>query len=31
MIYFLVTIDTEEEREWGTDYKDHTHYTVKNI
>lgn len=31
MIYFLVTIDTEEEREWGADYLDHTHYTVKNI
>ncbi|HHM02254.1 MAG TPA: hypothetical protein ENJ15_04520 [Caldithrix abyssi] len=30
-IYFLVTIDTEEEREWGSDYKDHTHYTVENI
>ena len=31
MVHFLVTIDTEEEREWGTDYKDHSHYTVKNI
>lgn len=31
MTYFLVTIDTEEEREWGSDYKDHTHYTVENI
>ncbi len=31
MIRFLVTIDTEEEREWGSDYLDHTHYTVKNI
>ncbi|MCD6375024.1 MAG: hypothetical protein J7L94_05815 [Caldisericaceae bacterium] len=31
MIYFLVTIDTEEEREWGTAYNDHTHYTVENI
>lgn len=30
-VNFLVTIDTEEEREWGTDYLDHTHYTVKNI
>ena len=30
-IKFLVTIDTEEEREWGSDYLDHTHYTVKNI
>jgi len=30
-IRFLVTIDTEEEREWGSDYKDHTHYTVENI
>ena len=27
----LVTIDTEEEREWGSDYLDHTHYTVENI
>jgi len=31
MIHFLVTIDTEEEREWGGSYKDHTHYTVENI
>ncbi len=31
MINFLVTIDTEEEREWGTDYHDHSRYTVKNI
>jgi len=31
MTNFLVTIDTEEEREWGKDYKDHTHYTVENI
>ncbi len=31
MIHFLVTIDTEEEREWGTAYEDHTHYTVNNI
>ncbi len=31
MIRFLVTIDTEEEREWGTAYEDHTRYTVKNI
>ncbi len=30
-IKFLVTIDTEEEREWGSDYLDHTHYTVENI
>ncbi len=30
-INFLVTIDTEEEREWGSAYKDHTHYTVENI
>ncbi len=30
-INFLVTIDTEEEREWGSEYKDHTHYTVENI
>jgi len=30
-INFLVTIDTEEEREWGSDYLDHTHYTVENI
>ncbi|KAA3613239.1 MAG: hypothetical protein D8M58_13110 [Calditrichaeota bacterium] len=31
MTNFLVTIDTEEEREWGSEYKDHTHYTVENI
>ncbi|NOX87881.1 MAG: hypothetical protein GXO77_02565 [Calditrichaeota bacterium] len=31
MIHFLVTIDTEEEREWGTDYNDHSQYTVENI
>jgi hypothetical protein len=31
MTNFIVTIDTEEEREWGSDYKDHTHYTVENI
>jgi len=30
-VKFLVTIDTEEEREWGGAYEDHTHYTVKNI
>lgn len=30
-INFLVTIDTEEEREWGSDYLDHTNYTVNNI
>ncbi len=30
-VTFLVTIDTEEEREWDSDYLDHTHYTVKNI
>ncbi len=31
MIRFFVTIDTEEEREWGSDYLDHKQYTVKNI
>ncbi len=31
MVKFIVTIDTEEEREWGTAYKDHSHYSVKNI
>ncbi len=31
MVNFLVTIDTEEEREWGTAYEDHSQYTVKNI
>ena len=30
-VKFLVTIDTEEEREWDSDYLDHTRYTVKNI
>ena len=30
-VKFLVTIDTEEEREWDSDYLDHTHYTVNNI
>lgn len=31
MIRFLVTIDTEEEREWGSAYEDHSQYTVENI
>ncbi|APF17859.1 hypothetical protein Calab_2316 [Caldithrix abyssi DSM 13497] len=31
MIHFLVTIDTEEEREWGAEYNDHSQYTVRNI
>lgn len=30
-VNFLVTIDTEEEREWDSDYLDHTNYTVNNI
>jgi len=31
MLRFLVTIDTEEEREWGSAYEDHSQYTVENI
>ncbi|GAB4377515.1 MAG: polysaccharide deacetylase family protein [Calditrichia bacterium] len=31
MIYFLVTIDTEEEGLWGSEYKRHLEYTVENI
>lgn len=30
-VKFLVTIDTEEEREWSSGFLDHTHYTVENI
>ncbi len=30
-VKFLVTIDTEEEREWSSGFLDHTQYTVENI